>query len=291
MKKYLVFSLFLITFNLGTAQKFILVKCISGDCLNGIGMAKFTAPPKDYFSDTVIYNGHFKDGKMSGQGTISNINYYYDGTFESNFYRDYGTLFFQTKKIGNAIAPDSSHWVKFYKWDEDGCNINLTLTYETKDPDHLSVNNNHKKFWLNPPFKDAWIMQHVKEMLASSARSHAPRTELRVIAQKNINAQRGRPATLIAWDCLADRQYYVTASATANGKFTTMPFSGYVNYQVTAEGGAVVFEGPVDKYWTPLKDGKYTFTIKFDQGQIVGNGNEYVDGVSLGCSLRSRQQF
>jgi hypothetical protein len=288
MKKCTLLPLLLIIFNWAAAQKFVLVKCISGDCQNGKGSAEFTAPSKDDISGTIIYNGTFKDGKMSGEGTISNGGHYYAGNFEDNYYRGYGTSFY-SKKVGNVMVPDSAGYIDFCNWDEDGCNTSLTLQSDNHKVLFHHGNSKHKKFWESSPLKDEWIMQHVNEVIASSARGHVPQYEVSIIAQKNVSAPRGRPATLIAWDCLADRQYFVTASATANGKYAVMPFGGSVNYQVSADDGTVVFEGPVDRYWKPLKDGKYTFIIKFDQGQIVGNGNPYVDAVSLNCSLRSRR--
>ena len=289
MKKYLFFSTLLITFNLATAQKFVLVKCISGDCQNGKGAAEFTAPSLNEISGTVVYNGTFKDGKMSGEGTISNDRHYYAGNFEDNYYRGYGTRFY-TKKVGNLTVPDSTGFVDFCKWDEDGCNIRMTLQRDNaKVPQHYGNNKKHKKFWEASAFDDEGIMQRLNVFKASGVRGYVPEYENNIIAQKNISAPRGRPVSLIAWDCLADRQYFVTASATANGKYALMPLGGYVNYQVSAEDGTVVFEGPVDRYWRPLKDGRYTFTIKFDQGEIIGNGDGYVNGVSLSCSLRSRR--
>jgi hypothetical protein len=290
MKRYPPFLLLLIIFNYASAQKFEFVKCISGDCVNGKGVAEFTTPSLGEISGTVVYNGTFKDGKMSGEGTISNEGHYYAGNFEDNYYRGYGTRFF-IKRVGNVTVPDSAGYVDFFNWDEDGCNNSMTLQPDNrKIPFHHGISK-HKKFWESSPLKDEWIMQHVNEVIASSARGHVVQYDVSIIAQKNLSAPKGSPVSLISWDCLADRQYFVTASATANGKYAAMPFNGHVDYQVSAGDGTVVFEGPVDKYWKPLKDGKYTFTVKFDQGEIIGNGNAYVDGVSLSCSLRSRRQL
>lgn len=291
MKKYLLFSLFLIAFNRLSAQKFVFVKCISGDCLNGTGVAEFTAPANDDFTGSVVYKGTFKEGKMSGEGSVMNDHSYYIGTFEDNYYRGYGTNFY-SKKVGNILVPDSAKSLDFCKWDEDGCNVRMTVqTDNEKVAQHYGKNKRHEKFWGNSAFKDEHLMAQVSALFASGVRGHVPQVELAIITQKNINASRGRAETLITWDCLADRQYFVTASALVHGKLTILPFGGYVNCQVTAEDGSVVFEGPTDRYWKPAKDGKYTFSIKFDQGQISGNDNLYVNSVNLGCSLRSRRQF
>ncbi len=67
----------LVTFSWVKAQTFVFVKCISGDCQNGKGSAEFTAPPFQEISGTVVYKGTFKNGKMSGEGTISDDGHYY----------------------------------------------------------------------------------------------------------------------------------------------------------------------------------------------------------------------
>lgn len=294
MKQYIILPLLLILFNWAAAQKFVLVKCISGDCQNGQGTAQFTSSNTDYISGNIVYKGNFKDGKMSGEGTITDDDYYshyYIGNFDDNYYRGYGTSF-QLKKVGSVMVPDSTGWVEFCKWDEDGCNIRLTVQKDNaKVPQRFGNNKKHKRFWDNSALKDEWLMGQAKALLASGARGYVPQYEESILAQKNISAPKGRATTLITWDCLADRQYFVTASATANGKYAAMPFGGHVDYQVSSEDGTVVFEGPVDHYWKPLKDGKYVFIIKFNQDQIVGNGNLNVDGVSLNCSLRARRQL
>jgi hypothetical protein len=291
MKKYLLFSLFLITLNWANAQSLTFVKCVSGDCQNGRGVAEFMAAMNDPISGPVLYSGTFKNGKLSGEGTISNDSYFYSGTFDNNYYSGYGTKY-QTKKVREVNVPDSAGWVDFYHWDEDGCYVGMTLQKDNqKVGQHHGSNKRHTKFWDKSGFDDEWIMQHVKALITYGARGHVVQYETNIIAQKTIGAPRGRLAKLITWDCLADRQYYVTASAWENGKFAQMPFAGHVDYQVTAEDGLVVFEGPADRYWTPTKDGKYSFTVKFDQNEMSGNGNLYVEGVNLICSLRSRRAY
>jgi hypothetical protein len=291
MKKYLFFSLFLTALNCAKAQSLTFVKCVSGDCQNGKGVAEFTGPVNSPISGPVLYSGTFKNGKLSGEGTVSDNGEIYVGTFDNNYYRDYGTKY-QTKKVNGVNVPDSAGWVEFYHWDEDGCFIATILQKDNeKGAQNGWLNKKHRKFWEKSPRDDEWITQHVSALIASGARGHVVQYETNIIAQKIVNAQRGQPAKLITWDCLADRQYYVTASATNNGKYAPMPFAGHVDYQVTAEDGTVVFEGPADRYWTPAKDGKYSFTVKFDQGEIIGNGDGYVNGVSLSCSLRSRRAY
>ncbi|MEO6522087.1 MAG: hypothetical protein ABIN91_10445 [Mucilaginibacter sp.] len=291
MKRYLLFPLLILASNWANAQSLTFVKCVSGDCQNGIGVAEFMAAKNDPISGTVLYIGNFKEGKLSGEGTISNDSYIYSGSFDNNYYSGYGTKF-QTKKVRDVNVPDSTGWVDFYRWDEDGCYIGMTLQRDNeKVAQHHGYNKKHTKFRDKSAFDDEWIMQHLKALIASGARGHVIQYETNIIAQKIISARRGQPSKLITWDCLADRQYYVTASAWENGKFAQMPFGGYVNYQVTAEDGSVVFEGRADRYWTPIKDGKYSFTVKFDQAEISGNGNLYVEGVNLTCSLRSRRAF
>lgn len=276
-------------FNAINAQKFALVKCISGDCNNGKGIAEFTAPSNDEISGSVIYNGTFKEGKISGEGTISNKNHYYSGNFEDNYYRGYGTIF-DTKKTGDVNIPDSIGYVTLWNWDDDGCHVGVTVQRDNaRVAQHLGNYKKHRRFLDSDPWKDEWIMQHSNAVLAVSGRP--PVYEVNTITEKTFYAQKGSWGQLIKWDCIAGRQYFVTASGWVKKRYTPLPFAGFVNYQVLDEKGTVVFDGPVDRYWIPEKDGNYSFMVKFDQGQMYGNGNELVDGTNLICSLRARIQL
>jgi hypothetical protein len=290
MKKLRLLSFLLIIFNVLHAQQFVFVKCISGDCQNGKGIAEFTAPAPGNISGSIIYSGTFKEGKMAGEGTISNDSKYYIGNFENDYYNGYGTDFY-SKKINGANVPDSVGFVDFCNWDNDGCNIRLTVQRDNaKVAQRYGNNKKHKKFWDSDPFTDGWIMQHANALLASPARGGVPQYEVYTITQKVFYAQKAHAEQLITWDCIAGRQYFVTASGWVKKSYAPLPFAGFVNYQVLDETGVVVFDGLADRYWTPDKDGKYSFTVKFDQGQMYGNGNENVNGVNLSCSLRCRRK-
>lgn len=308
MKKLRLLALFLIMFTVAKAQNYVFVKCISGDCENGTGVAEFE---DQIFKNAgqVIYKGTFKSGKMFGEGTLSTNVYFYIGSFEDNDYRGYGIEFY-SKKLDNINVPDSSKTVNIGKWDKDGSMKAIQVWEEgRKSFYNTEGRSGHKKnFKPYKTFNDKWIEQHADEYIASRAEIFAaetarkaaanklyqdnqPKYEVNIITEKVFYAQKGRAEQLITWDCIAGRQYFVTASAWVKKRYAPLPFAGFVNYQVLDEKGAVVFDGPADRYWTPAEDGKYSFTVKFDQGQMYGNGNENVNGVNLSCSLRCRRQL
>lgn len=88
MKKLLLFSgLLLLTFNTSS-------QCVSGDCVNGFGVMKFT--------DGGTYEGSFKDGVLDGFGYY----YYpdggsYTGEFKNNQIQGFGAIF----------SADGSHYI------------------------------------------------------------------------------------------------------------------------------------------------------------------------------------
>ena len=61
MKKYIVLLCLLVLFVPG----YVYAACISGNCENGQGT---------YTASGTIYVGEFKDGKMEGQRTYTNVN-------------------------------------------------------------------------------------------------------------------------------------------------------------------------------------------------------------------------
>ncbi|MEO5943833.1 MAG: hypothetical protein ABIP30_13230 [Ferruginibacter sp.] len=291
MKKIIVFIPFYISMNACLAQNYVFVKCISGDCENGKGVAIFN-DEKDNV-EPYTYSGEFKNGKMWGEGSLVNSHKYFIGNFEKNFEKGYGSSFYP-KEIGEKIYPDSSGYVDIGEWDGDGCKRVITVqrdNYKVYNS-NTSGKKYHSKFRndINKLMADPWIGSHVKALLASPSRGGVPQYEESIIAQKKFTAQKGVAVEVVEWDCLTDRRYYVTASGLKNGTYIMLPFGGYVNYQVIAEDGSVVFEAASDTYWTPAKAGKYKFLVKFDQSATAGNGNTSVDAVTLACSLRSKRQ-
>ena len=291
MKKIICLSFFYVTVLATRAQNYVIEKCISGDCVNGNGVASVNNT--DYGGKPGTYTGGFKNGKLSGEGKLVNQSKYFIGSFEDNFEKGYGSLFY-TKDAGGTLIPDSSSYVDIGEWDGDGCCRVISV-----QSDNAKVYNGtghgkkfHKKYMSNAPslLADPWIGAHVKGLLASSARGYTPQFENMILAQKTFSTRKGVGILVAEWDCVTDRRYFVTASGIKKGVYTALPFGGYVNYQAIAEDGTVAYEGSADSYWTPKKPGRYQFLIVFDQAQSYGNGDVSVDVVTLACSLRSSRK-
>jgi hypothetical protein len=301
IKKSLLLPVLLLLVAVVNAQEYTLLKCTSGDCQNGSGEAVFTNNFLNAMTPT-LYKGTFKNGKMDGEGTLSNNLEYYIGSFRNGEKYGYGILY-KSKKVGGINQPDSMQWVSFCKWDEDG-GMQSIQVHENGETGYFNTEgHDHKKnFRPYKEVKDKWINEHANAYMNSMSLVFAARkaahdsaypkpfelkTETNFIAVKSITVVRGKAATFISWDCLTDRDYFVSASG--DTKDRQLPFGGYVTYQVLAEDNIVVFEGRADVYWKPRKEGRYTFIVKFDQGEISGNTDLYVDAVRLRCSLMTRR--
>ncbi len=283
------------------SQELSFVKCNSGDCQNGTGEATFS---NNYFkaAGDAIYKGSFKNGKMDGEGTLANNLEYYTGSFKNGEKYGYGILY-KSKKLNGANVPDSAQWVSFCKWDDKGGMESIQVHEDGSTGFFNTEGSDHKKnFRPYKPVKDKWIQEHSDAYISSMTPVFAARkaahdsafpkpfelkSETLFIATKSIGVIRGKAVNFISWDCLTDRDYFISASG--DTKDRQLPFGGYVTYQVLAEDNSVVFEGRADVYWRPRKEGRYTFVVKFDQGTIYGDGHDYVDATKLRCSLMSHR--
>jgi len=281
------------------AQQYQVSKCLSGNCSDGLGIAecKSTSPA----DSIVLYNGHFKNSMPDGEGKLSTRMEVYEGAFEDGKRNGYG-IQFRSKKVAGRYEADSSEWVWFCRYDDDG-----GMQSEDIRPDGSTTFFNRegerkrKNFHPYKEFKDHWIQDHVDAYLDARKAVFA---RLKVIhdslykpqvfvdhhlvihAQNRINTARGKLERLITWDCTASRKYFVTASNVVRNKLTIMPLGGFVRYQVRDDSDdSVIWEGSADQYWSPKKDGKYRFLIIFDVGQVYGAAP--ADGAYLEWSLRS----
>ncbi len=295
MKKFLLLALLIVP-AFGSNAQYIILMCLSGDCTNGIGAAECKS---QFMAATLHYQGAFKNGKMDGEGTLAGPAEYYVGSFEDGEERGYGILF-KSKAVAGHYVPDSSQWVSFCKWDDDGG----MKSEQIREDGSITFFNTegrakHKSFKPYREVKDSWIQEHVAAYLAAQQIAFARRKavhdslfppqvirdpHMALHAQNRINTARGKVERLISWDCTSARKYYVTASNVVRGKLTVMPFGGFVRYQVRSEDDKVLWEGAVDQYWHPEKDGRYNFLIIFDANVIGGNPP---DGAYLEWSLRS----
>ena len=191
MKKYISLLALIVIFNAANAQKFVFVKCISGDCQNGTGVAEF----EDQFfknAGQVIYKGTFKLGKMSGEGILSTNAVYYTGSFEDNEYRGYGIEFY-SKKVDGINVPDSSKTVSFGKWDTDGSMQAIQVWEEgRKSFYNTEGRSGHKKnFKPYKSFNDKWIEQHADAHIASRLEIFAAETARKAATVRKGNYENG----------------------------------------------------------------------------------------------------
>lgn len=297
MKTLLLFSLIAVCINAGAqdTKPGRVVKCISGDCNNGIGEAQMT--DVDNFSGDVYYKGEFKNGLIDGEGIQRKDSYIYIGHFKKGLKNGYMTRF-DAKRVDGNFVPDSSGSVAF---------ANYTSEFGYKSiivkPDGSTENQSRHEGHYNKNFdpfqtiKDKWINEQVTAYQAARAGKFAalppapPKIETMVLAVKTANTARDQWIQAIQWDCLTDRKYWIDVEAQT--KYHAMPFAGHITIQVVAPDNTVAFEAEAGTYWTPRTAGKYTFLIKFYQDKILGTGaaDNYVSGLRIEWSLKSRRQL
>lgn len=77
-------------------------KCISGNCINGIGT---------YVSKKgSTYKGSFKDGMMDGKGTLISLDATYTGEWKKNYPEGAGTTVFKNGKKSTGIWKEGKLW-------------------------------------------------------------------------------------------------------------------------------------------------------------------------------------
>ena len=289
-------------------HKFTFVKCISGDCQNGKGVAQFLDPDldKNINSDTVIYNGNFIAGQMSGQGIKFNKFDYYIGNFQNNYYRGYGTSF-NVININNQILPDSTTNVEFLNYDEDGCSIGLIYQREERYMLRNSSkgNSKHKTFWgfsSSDAEKDEWILQHVKALHASSTKVYTTEVEMGnniTHAVKDIYLADGKYSEVFNTDMIGTlaqgyKKYFVCVNSTKFAKRYHEPFGVSYFFQLINDNNQVVNQqikesslmGNACCNFEILPDGKYTIQVAYDYHN-VSSGGERLNALKLEFTLYS----
>ena len=278
------------------------LECISGNCVNGEGVASMTMNSKyeDDRRNILHYTGHFKNGLMDGEGTFYKTasDYYVSGEKKSIFFAHFEEneleghcIEFKGKYKGEILVPDSSEAVNFQHYDGGALTEQLrvgidgTLTAYTFGK--------HNKEVAPDKLSDEWLVTQATAYIASRkdkfAPAGTPTATPVLLVRKTFTVQRGKSVTFCDYTCLTDRKYFVTAGSRA--KNYQMPFGGSVIYQVQTDDNKVVFEAAADTYWTPKTPGHYTFVILYDQQQAYGNGNYLVDLLKVECTLQSRSLF
>ncbi|MEO6833108.1 MAG: hypothetical protein ABI378_11365 [Chitinophagaceae bacterium] len=266
------------------------LKCISGDCQDGIGEANISL--NDNFVGSIYYKGSFKNGLMDGEG-VANYNHTYIivGEFRKNEPSGKCSQW-KVKTVNGVEVPDSSAEVIFGKWDEDYVMKGIVVWEDGT----TKVRTNGHKYLDTKKVKDKWTNEQVEGFIATrQGKFEAPAKPIekpKTLATDKINLARDQWSECYTLNCLTDRQYYIDVESTA--KYHAMPFGGHVTVQVVAADNTVAFEAAAGTYWTPRTEGKYTFQLKFYQDKILGDWAEhssYVSGVQLQIWLKSLKKL
>ena len=269
------------------------LKCISGDCANGIGEAQLSDVNNN--SGDVYYKGSFKNGKMDGEGIEVVGGNYYVGHFKEGFKNGHLTVF-NARVADGKYYPDSAGKVSFANYTSE-YGFKSIIVKPDGTTENFSKHEGHYKESFQPfgPVKDKWINEQVAAYQALRAEKFAapvappkPTAETMVLAVRKANVARDQWIEAIQWDCLPDRKYYT--DVTALTKYHQLPFGGHLTMQVVAPDNTVAFEAETGTYWTPRTAGKYTFLIKFYQDKIAGGiTSDYVDGFKIEWELKSKR--
>lgn len=266
------------------------IKCISGDCVNGQGEAKMT--DVNNFSGEVYYKGEFKNGLIDGEGIQVYGGHYYVGHFKKGFKDGYMANYGATFKDGKS-APDSSAEVSFADYHSEFGYSSIKVFNDGSTKYYSLHEGKRKSNWdYNKPVKDKWINEQAAAFKAARAGQFAapaaPTNETLSLAIRTSNTARDQWIEAIQWSCLTDRKYYFTM--VPKTKYHQLPFAGHLTMQVVAPDNTVAYEGELGNYWTPRTDGKYTFLIKFYQDKIIGgDGSLYVSGLQIEWTLHSKR--
>jgi len=291
--------------------KYSFVKCISGDCQNGKGIAVFKAT--DDLNDGVFnsgasltYEGNFTNGEMNGDGILYDSGGYYSGSFNKSYFVGNGMKFF-AKKVNGKIEPDSSYLVKFYVWDDDGCfkmgRIQRDdLKYSGSQTG--SYNKKHKKFWGDPEVynKNEWILEHVKALHASSTKVYTTEVEMGnniTHAVKDIYLADGKYSEVFNTDMIGTlaqgyKKYFVCVNSLKFAKRYHEPLGVSYFFQLINDKNQVVNQqieesssmGNACCNFEILPDGKYTIQVAYDYHN-VSSGGERLNALKLEFTLYS----
>lgn len=141
-----------------------MIKCISGNCMNGTGEAVLTL--NDNFVGDIHYTGQFKHALMDGNGVaVYSYGYILIGEFTRNEPSGRCSKW-QIKWVGDKAVPDSSAEVVFGKWDEDDVMKGIAV-----HPDGTTrvVTRGHK-YLSTTKMKDSWVNDQVENFLAARRR-------------------------------------------------------------------------------------------------------------------------
>lgn len=266
-------------------QKFMFIKCISGDCQNGKGVAQFTASSEQPIFNQqtfVTYDGSFTGGKMAGDGIIYNDKQYYKGSFFNNYFIGNGVAYY-SKKEGDSLKPDSSRYVSFYMWDEDGCYQSHGLQRDDFNFDGSSSghpNKRHKNFGADfAVFNNEWIQQHVKELKATSTKVYTTEvvaSDIITNAVKDVYLSLGQYSVVFNSDMIGKlvlgyKKYSVSVDFYKYGKQYHLPSGSSFFYQLINDKNQVVNQQVIQSGITSnscdfdtVADGKYTIQIAYD---------------------------
>jgi|GEM_PF-2420162 len=292
--------------------KYSFVKCISGDCQNGKGIAAFKATddlnaPVFNSGASLTYEGNFTNGEMNGEGILYGVNqfFYYVGSFQHNYFFGNGTAF-QNKKVLDKIVPDSTEYMQFYVWDDDGCFQMGRI--QRDDLKYLasqtgSYNKKHKKFWGDPEVynKNEWILEHVKALHASSTKVYTTEVEMGnniTHAVKDIYLAEGKYSEVFNTDMIGTlaqgyKKYFVCVNSRKFAKRYHEPFGVSYFYQLINDKNQVVSQQVKESvsnddccYFEILPDGKYTIQVAYDYHN-VSSGGERLNALKLEFTLYS----
>jgi len=291
--------------------KYSFVKCISGDCQNGKGVAVFKATadlnaPVFNSGDTLTYEGNFINGEMNGDGILYRSGGYYSGSFNKSYFVGNGMQFY-TKKVNGKIEPDSSILVQFYVWDDDGC---FKMGGIQRDDLKYSAsqdggnNKKHKKFWGDPEVynKNEWILEHVKALHASSTKVYTTEVEMGnniTHVVKDIYLAEGKYSEVFNTDIIGTlaqgyKKYFVCVNAEKFAKKYHIPFGVSYFFQLINDKNQVVnqqikqssLRGGACCNFEILPDGKYTIQVAYDYHN-VSSGGERLNALKLEFTLYS----
>lgn len=287
------------------ANKFTFEKCISGDCQNGKGIATFFSSsdlnsPVFSNGERVSYEGGFVNGQMSSEGILYNSRFYYTGSFQNNFFIGTGMSYY-SKKVAEAILPDSNGHVDFFVWDDDGCFQSAGLQRDDVKYSSFQTGSNnkkHKDFWNNNDVfnKNEWVLQHVKALKASSTKVYTTEVEagdLITHSVKDIYLSMGQYSVVFSTDMIGTfakgyKKYFVCIDADKYAKKYHNPFGVSYFYQLINDKNQVVNQQVTGTccYFDVLPEGKYTIQIAYDYHTCLGDC-EKLNPLKLKISLYS----
>lgn len=265
--------------------------CVSGDCKNGIGEIHIKVEDPRSGITRYVYKGHFKDGKLDGEGTLFTYDYprqtTYKGVFKNGNATGIGQL--DTRKYAGQFGDE-------FVMNDNGLITEFFDYEDAKNYDEVAVFNDGSllpHYYRNGKMNDKLSRKNSNEAINKLAtdflanykgKIHLP-TQW-IVKKKTVAVAQDKWVECIKYQLVKDERAYNIwhTDGYVGGQ---IPFGAQHTLQILNDKGDVVFEGSEIYNYQPPATGTYTILIMYTQkyGGKQTNDHFYVPAYNIYFSL------